>query len=89
VKRCLILAPYPIRQPRHGGQIRAAGIARGLVDSGWQVVSAGIYPEAFFPPTERGPEDIVLTGAAVRDAALDDLLFGDLIAAEHAARDRG
>jgi SAM-dependent methyltransferase len=53
------------------------------------VVSSSIYPEAFFPPADRGPEDIVLTGAAVRKAALDDMLFGDLIAASHAARDPG
>jgi hypothetical protein len=89
VKRCLILASYPFRKPRHGGQIRAAAIARGLVDAGWQVVSVSIYPEAFFPPDQRGSKDIVLTDATVRDAAFGDLLFGDLIAASHAARDPG
>ncbi len=87
VNRCLILAPYPFMAPRHGGQIRVAALARGLADAGWQVVSASIYPEAFFPDDPRGAEDVVLTGTAVRDAALGDLLFGDLIVARLAARD--
>jgi hypothetical protein len=87
MSRCLILAPYPFNKPRHGGQVRSASIAQGLSDAGWQVVSAGIYPEAFFPADERGRDDIVLSSSAVRDAVLDDILFADLIAARHAARD--
>jgi hypothetical protein len=82
-----MLAPYPFTRPRHGGQVRSAGIARGLSDAGWDVVSAGIYPEAFFSSTERGRDDIVLIGNALRDEAHGDILFGDLIAARHAARD--
>jgi hypothetical protein len=89
VKRCLILAPYPFEQPRHGGQIRIAAISRALVEVGWQVVSASVYPETFFASAQRGREDIVLNDAALCEAALDDHLFADMIAARHASRDLG
>jgi hypothetical protein len=87
LKRCLLLAPYPLKQPRHGGQVRSAGIAKGLSKGGWQVVPVGIYPEAFFPPEQWGPDDIILRGSAVSDAALADILFADLLVARRAATD--
>ena len=89
MKRCLMLSPYPFNQPRHGGQVRCAGIAQGLSDAGWQVISAAIYPEKFFPPSQRGLDDIVLTGNTVHEDAVGDILFADLLAARHAARDIG
>jgi hypothetical protein len=89
LKRCLMLAPYPFIQPRHGGQVRSAGIAQGLSNAGWQVICAGIYPETFFAADERGPDDIVLSGSDIRDAVINDILFADLIAAHHAAREPG
>jgi hypothetical protein len=84
-----MLAPYPLEQPRHGGQVRSASIARGLRDSGWQVVSAGIYPEVAFPPEERSRNDIVLISSALREARLAEILFADLVVARHAARQPG
>jgi hypothetical protein len=49
----------------------------------------GIYLETFFPPGRRGSDDIVLTGQAVRDAAVDQMIFADLMVARHAASDPG
>jgi hypothetical protein len=85
--RCLMLASYPFVQPRHGGQVRAASIARGLSDAGWQVVPAGIYHGAIFPLDQRGKDDIVLDEAVVRVSDLVDDLFADLTVARGAARD--
>jgi glycosyltransferase involved in cell wall biosynthesis len=86
--RCLILAPFPLQQPRHGGQVRAASLGRALTASGWQVVTAGIYHQDFFPADQRGPEDLLLDSPALREAATEDVLFGDLIVARHAAQDQ-
>jgi hypothetical protein len=86
MRRCLMLASYPFDQPRHGGQVRSASIAQGLLDSGWQVVTVGIYPEVFFPSDQRGADDVILTGNLVSEAALGNILFADLTVAQCATR---
>ncbi|WIM13754.1 glycosyltransferase [Enhydrobacter sp.] len=86
MKRCLVLTPYPLRQPGWGGQFRSASIVEGLAASGWQVAPVGIYHGGFFPPDQQGPDDIALTDPDVQKAMLDHNLFFDLLSARHAAR---
>lgn len=86
MKRCLVLTPYPLAQPGWGGQFRSASIVQGLVASGWQLMSVGIYHGGFFPSDHHGPEDIVPFDPAVRQAMAENDLFFDLIAARHAVR---
>ncbi|MFC0410749.1 glycosyltransferase [Roseomonas elaeocarpi] len=83
---CLIITPFPLSAPKHGGQVRAASVAWALRHAGWQVDMAGIFHERFFPPEEWGPHDIVLQGDALADRALGDILFADLHVARAAAR---
>lgn len=87
--RCLMLAPYPLAVPRHGGQVRAASLRDALRAVGWQVKTVGIYLAAFFPPEERGAEDIPLEDDGVAAAARAEMPIADLIAARGAAADAG
>jgi hypothetical protein len=87
--RCLMLAPFPLAVPRHGGQVRAAGLARALSRIGWQVDTMGIYHADFFPAPDRGALDIVIDDAALGARAGADMLFADLHVARAAAADRG
>jgi hypothetical protein len=89
MRRCLSLASFPILRPRHGGQVRAASIALGLHEAGWDVTTIGLYPESLFAENERGPDDIVLRDAGVMREINDNMIFGDLIAARHAAAQPG
>lgn len=86
--RCLILTPFPVQIPRHGGQARTATLALALRQAGWQVDIAGIYLNRFFRKREQGPLDIVTKDAATLAAAKDDELFADLHFARHAATSR-
>ena len=44
----LLLSTYPFQQPRHGGQLRLASLARAYAAAGWQVESLAVYePEAY------------------------------------------
>jgi hypothetical protein len=88
VPRCLILTPFPVQIPRHGGQARTATLALALRQAGWHVEIAGIYLDLFFLKRERGPLDIVIKDAATWAAAQDDELFADLHFARHAATRR-
>ena len=83
--RCLILTPFPVQVPRHGGQARTATLALALRQAGWQVEIAGIYLDLSFPKQERGPLDIVVKDAATSAATQADQLFADLHVARHAA----
>jgi len=87
--RCLMLAPFPLARPRHGGQIRAASLAQALARAGWQIDTVGIYHADLFPPDERGPLDIVLQDPALARRVRDDMLFADLHIARAAAGDSG
>lgn len=85
--RCVVLTPFPIAVPKHGGQVRAASMANALRHAGWQVDAIGLYHAHFFPPEEWGVLDIVIADPAVSRRALDDLLFADLHVARAAAAD--
>jgi glycosyltransferase involved in cell wall biosynthesis len=85
--RCLIVTPFPIAVPRHGGQVRAASIQHALRLAGWQVDAVGLYHADFFPPEDWGVLDIVIGEPSVARRALDDMLFADLHIARAAAAD--
>ncbi len=87
--RCMMLTPFPVTLPRHGGQVRAASIIQALRHAEWQVDAVGLYHADFFPPEEWGPLDIVISDRAVSRPALDDMLFADLHMARFAAKDPG
>ena len=87
--RILFLTPYPMRQSRHGGQVRAASAMAAAAAAGWTVRNVGIYPAEFFDRPEREESDLVVGDAARARAALEDQLFGDLIVAQGAACDPG
>lgn len=87
--RCLVLAPFPLAAPRHGGQVRAASLVQALRVAGWHVDTAGLFHADFFPSSEWGALDIVVAGADVSRRAIDDLVFGDLHVARAAAADPG
>lgn len=56
--RVLILAPWPYRIPRNGGQLRASAIERAYRAAGHQVYTAGLYHPTEVPQGERWPSDI-------------------------------
>lgn len=80
-----MLASFPLVVPRHGGQVRAASLATAARACGWQVTTAGLYLHAMFPADEHGKDDIVLPDDGLAHAVADHMLFGDLVAARHAA----
>lgn len=88
-RRCLMLAPYPLAQPRHGGQVRAASLRDALAAAGWEVTVCGIYPAAFFPPDQRGPDDLPIEDRDLPQAARAEMQIADLVAARAAAADAG
>ncbi|MFN6953683.1 MAG: glycosyltransferase [Acetobacteraceae bacterium] len=88
-RRCLMLAPYPLAQPRHGGQVRAASLRDAMAAAGWQVTACGIYPAAFFPPEQRGADDLPVEDPALPEAARAEMQVADLVAARAAAADAG
>jgi glycosyltransferase involved in cell wall biosynthesis len=49
------LTPYPTRQPRHGGQLRAHHTARALEASGHTVERISVFSAAHYPPTDDEP----------------------------------
>jgi glycosyltransferase involved in cell wall biosynthesis len=88
VRKCLLLSPFPLARPKHGGQMRAASLRDAAFLAGWQVKSLGIYPAALFPASDWGPSDIVLEGEDLGRKLASDMVFGDLHVARAAARDR-
>jgi hypothetical protein len=85
---CLMLTPYPIVAPKHGGQVRAASIGNGARKAGWRVSSVGVFPSAFFPPEEWGTNDIVLDSAALTARVRADMAFADFHVARAASADQ-
>lgn len=61
--RILILAPWLYRNPRNGGQLRAASITRAYEDAGHEVRSVGLYIPSESQVNDIRPTDIALTGA--------------------------
>jgi glycosyltransferase involved in cell wall biosynthesis len=55
----LQLAPYPIRMPRHGGQLRASSIRRILSEAGFRVQSIGFFLEGAYLSPEVTEADIL------------------------------
>jgi len=84
----LIVAPYPLDRPKHGGQVRAATMMSAIQLAGWQVDGLGIYFSGFFPASERGPLDIVIEAPELQKSAMADIVFADFHAARSAASDR-
>lgn len=50
MKTVLLLSTYPIRHPRHGGQVRLSNIAKTFKEEGWRVLNIAVYePEGYSP----------------------------------------
>lgn len=85
----LLLSTYPFVEPRHGGQVRLANIAKAFETAGWEVESVAVYePEGYgvqplgkndipFPPSSRYR---LFRGRNV--TFINDLLSGDYAIAE-------
>jgi glycosyltransferase involved in cell wall biosynthesis len=56
--RVLTLAPYPVRRPRHGGQLRAAAMLRVYEAAGFDVHPVGFYQAEAYEADDIGPNDI-------------------------------
>jgi Glycosyl transferase 4-like domain len=86
--KCMLLTPFPLVKPRHGGQARAASIMSAMRLAGWDVDSVAIFPEFLFPPQEWGPLDIVMASSAMHATISSDFVFADFHAARLAAKDQ-
>jgi glycosyltransferase involved in cell wall biosynthesis len=91
MKKVLLLTTYPILQPRHGGQVRAANIAKAFSDCGWQVISLAVYEPEGYAPAVLGPLDVEFSpGSPYRKfKGLDVPLINDLLVGDFAAADDG
>ncbi len=58
--RVLIMGPWAITRPRHGGQIRAASIVEAYRAHGHDVMFIGIFDPSNVPPADTGPDDIAI-----------------------------
>lgn len=56
--RVLTLAPYPVRRPRHGGQLRAAAMLRVYEAAGFDVHPVGFYQAEAYEAADIGPWDV-------------------------------
>ncbi|UUZ66971.1 hypothetical protein LP416_18285 [Polaromonas sp. P2-4] len=87
----LLLSTYPIVEPRHGGQIRLANIAKTYADAGWQVESIAIYETGGYAPNSLGKRDIPFPATTpfrkYREYAAP--LISDLLAGRYAAAEGG
>lgn len=54
----LLLTPYPIRHPRHGGQLRASAMASAYETAGFTVRSVGFYQPEAYGEIDVGPNDV-------------------------------
>ena len=61
--RVLILAPYTIAQPLHGGQLRASAIVREFRANGHEVLFSGLYDPLKAKPAEIGKHDFPIVQA--------------------------
>lgn len=81
--RMLMLAPYPVRRPRHGGQLRAAAMVRVYEAAGFDVHPVGFYQAEAYEPADIGPYDVAFPADSpfrhyrgVPMPALSDFLMG-------------
>lgn len=54
----LLLAPYPIRRPRHGGQLRASAMVRAYEAAGFTVHPVGFYQPEAYGSLDIEPNDV-------------------------------
>jgi glycosyltransferase involved in cell wall biosynthesis len=86
--RVLILGGYPVRQPRHGGQIRLAHIATAYRSKGFEVHCASFFPgNTFYLGAPRDQGDIALPPQALKSfsgaaaSCFEDFVCGPYVAA--------
>jgi glycosyltransferase involved in cell wall biosynthesis len=91
MKKVLLLTTYPILHPRHGGQVRAANVAKVFSDCGWHVTSLAVYEPEGYAPATLGPLDVEFSpGSRYRKfKGLDIPLINDLLVGDFAAADDG
>lgn len=65
--RILILGPYPIVKPHHGGALRASAVVRAYRDAGHEVVYSGLYDPKTVAPGDRTTTDHPLTIEVVHE----------------------
>ena len=89
--RVLTLAPYPVRRPRHGGQLRAAAMLRVYEAAGFEVHPVGFYQAEAYEADDIGPWDIAFPHDSpfrnylgVPLPALSDFLMGPFAVASDA-----
>ena len=58
--RLLLLAPWPFRRPRNGGQLRASATVQAYASAGFDVRHAGFYHAAETPAADVWASDIAL-----------------------------
>src|SRR5215468_5846539 len=63
--RVLMLGPWAVARPRHGGQIRAASIIEAYRGRGHEVMFIGIFDPGNVPFADTGPNDIVINDTAM------------------------
>jgi len=87
----LFLSTYPFVEPRHGGQVRLANIARTFDVAGWQVESLAVYEPESFAMLPLGSRDIPFpTGTAYRQFQGRNIpLINDLLAGQYAVAPDG
>lgn len=85
------LAPYPLKAPRHGGQLRCAAIRERYRQAGFEVTTIAVMHEDAYR-AEREAHDIALPAASTAwRGGLDrfsDLHGGDCLAADESAYSR-
>jgi glycosyltransferase involved in cell wall biosynthesis len=84
--RCLVVSPFPTMVSHHGRQKRVDSIVQCLRRTGWNVVTAGIYPVDMVDAEARGPDDI-LVDRNVSTPARENVVLSDFLIARQAARD--
>jgi len=85
----LMLSNYPIKDPRHGGQLRLANIAKAYSEIGMQVVNMAVYEPGAYASDVLGPLDMPLpiqspyrTQYGEGAALISDILAGEYIASD-------
>ncbi len=85
------LTPFPTRQPRHGGQLRAYHTARALEAAGHTVERISVFSAAHYPPTHDEPAvDLEPAWPRIRNRAIwqvADMMSGELAATDKACFD--
>jgi glycosyltransferase involved in cell wall biosynthesis len=89
--RVLTLAPYPVRRPRHGGQLRAAAMLRVYEAAGFDVHPVGFYQAEAYESADIGPYDVAFPADSpfrhylgTPMPALSDFLMGPFSVASRA-----